>query len=83
MRRSSCGQARDRATDLDAAERGAGATRVEPGEFIGIPVDAGTVCFVNGGALATGMPDGDWMTLFEDSGDDFWFRSDGRPGAHP
>lgn len=44
-----------------------------PGEFSGIPVDAGTVCFVDADALASGMPDGSWMELFQDAGDDSWF----------
>lgn len=41
--------------------------------FYGIPVDAGTVAFVDGGAAQSFTPpDGDWERLFED-GPESWF----------
>lgn len=46
-----------------------------PGEFFGFPVDAGTACFVDGGALSYGMPpDEDWYeTIFDNGTPTSWF----------
>jgi Protein of unknown function (DUF4241) len=47
----------------------------EDGEYHGFPVDAGTACFVDGGALATGMPDNNWLEeVFENDSPDCWFE---------
>lgn len=48
----------------------------EPGEEYGVPVDAGTVCFVDGEAMARGMPEDltSWYEEVFDSGrPDSWF----------
>jgi hypothetical protein len=49
--------------------------KLEPDEILGFPVDAGTACFVDDGALKTGMPDfGLWNDhIFEDSAANSWF----------
>jgi hypothetical protein len=45
------------------------AAALAPGEFFSFPVDAGTACFVDGGALGDGMPtDGDWYETIFDNG---------------
>lgn len=51
------------------------AAALAPGEFFGFPVDAGTACFVDGGALGYGMPaDGDWYeTIFDNGTATSWF----------
>ena len=49
---------------------------LEPGEEYGIPVDAGTVCLVDGEAVRRGMPEAesDWYeTVFENDSADCWF----------
>jgi hypothetical protein len=53
-----------------------------PGEFYGFPVDAGTACFVDGGALAYGMPsDGDWYEpIFDNGTPSSWFARMDDPG---
>jgi hypothetical protein len=46
----------------------------EDGSYWGFPVDAGTACFVDQGAVETLMPDGDWYTtLFDDGTPNSWF----------
>lgn len=48
----------------------------EPGEEYGVPVDAGTVCFVDGEAVRRGMPADEttWFeSLFDNGQDDSWF----------
>jgi Protein of unknown function (DUF4241) len=53
-----------------------------PDEFVGFPVDSGTACFVDGGAVETAMPEGDWYTdLFNTGQPDAWFERIGDP-AH-
>lgn len=50
---------------------------LEPEEEYGIPVDAGTVCFVDDEAVRRGMPaeESDWYeTVFENDSDDCWFN---------
>jgi hypothetical protein len=46
------------------------------GEFIGFPVDAGTACFIDEGAIATGMPpEEDWYEgVFENADSSCWFN---------
>lgn len=47
----------------------------DDGDYHGFPVDAGTACFVDGGALATGMPDGNWYdAVFDNESADCWFK---------
>jgi hypothetical protein len=48
---------------------------LEPGEFVGFQVDAGTACFVDDEALVRGMPDEmTWLKdLFENERSDCWF----------
>lgn len=42
--------------------------------FCGFPVDAGTVCFVDAGSLALGMPPvGQWGQVFDDGSPASWF----------
>jgi hypothetical protein len=45
-------------------------------EFIGFPVDAGTACFVDDRAVATGMPSPEtWLKhVFDNDRDDCWFK---------
>lgn len=44
------------------------------GEVHGVPVDAGTVAFCDAGAVATGMPEGDWYEgVFDTGREDSWF----------
>jgi hypothetical protein len=51
------------------------------GEYHGFPVDAGTACFVDGGALATGMPENNWLEeVFENDSPDCWFERMDDPG---
>lgn len=47
----------------------------DDGEFHGFPVDAGTACFVDGGALEACMPEQEtwYETLFETDQPDCWF----------
>lgn len=52
-------------------------TVIPEGEYIGFGVDAGTACFVDGGAIASGMPDSDWYDDVFDSVDEdvtSWFN---------
>lgn len=53
------------------------AADLDPEEFFGFGVDSGTACFVDGGALASGMPDAtavNWYEEIFDSGTpDAWF----------
>jgi hypothetical protein len=48
---------------------------LEDEQFVGFGVDAGTACFIDEGALATGMPDPvDWSDeVFENDDDACWF----------
>jgi hypothetical protein len=44
------------------------------GDYYGFPVDAGTACFVDEGALAGGMPDGNWHEqVFDNGSPESWF----------
>lgn len=44
-------------------------------EYVGFPVDAGTACFIDGGAVEHAMPDGDWYEdLFDTGRPDAWFE---------
>ena len=46
----------------------------EDGDYFGFPVDAGTACFADEGALAGGMPDGNWYEeIFDNGSPDSWF----------
>jgi Protein of unknown function (DUF4241) len=44
---------------LELGPAGESLPRLGPGEFVGFPVDAGTACFVDAGAIETAMPEGD------------------------
>jgi hypothetical protein len=48
---------------------------LEPGEFYGFGVDAGTACFVDAASLEEGMPDSStwYEDLFENENEDCWF----------
>jgi len=47
----------------------------DEGDYYGFPVDAGTACFVDDGAVATAMPDNNWYEdLFENESPDCWFE---------
>lgn len=48
----------------------------EDGEYHGFPVDAGTACFVDGGALAACMPEQEtwYEDLFENATPESWFQ---------
>jgi len=53
----------------------------DEGEYYGFPVDAGTACFVDDGAVATAMPDTYWYEdLFDDGSSDSWFARMDDPG---
>lgn len=56
--------------------------KLEPDEFVGFPVDAGTACFVDDEALVKGMPDeSTWYeSLFENDSPDSWFNRMDDPG---
>jgi len=57
------------------------AEMTEEGDYYGFPVDAGTACFVDDGAVTTAMPDGDWFeNLFENDSSDCWFSRMDDPG---
>ena len=44
------------------------------GDYHGFPVGAGTACFIDGGAVATAMPDCDWYDeLFDNGSSESWF----------
>jgi len=44
------------------------------GSYYGFPVDAGTACFADHGAVAALMPEGDWYeTLFDNGTNSSWF----------
>jgi hypothetical protein len=46
----------------------------DDGTYHGFPVDAGTACFVDQGAVETLMPDGNWYyDIFENGTPDSWF----------
>ncbi len=46
----------------------------EDGDYHGFPVDAGTACFVDAGAVTSCMPDGNWYEdLFDNGTPDSWF----------
>ncbi|SMC27850.1 Protein of unknown function [Andreprevotia lacus DSM 23236] len=53
------------------------APETEPGEFVGVPVDAGTIAFVDADAVARLMPDPaatSWYEhLFDNGDEDSWF----------
>jgi hypothetical protein len=49
----------------------------EEGDFLGFSVDTATACFIDDGAIATGMPadQSDWYDqIFESSSADCWFK---------
>jgi len=46
----------------------------DDGLYNGFPVDAGTACFVDQGAVDTLMPDGDWQDVFDNGTPDSWFE---------
>jgi hypothetical protein len=46
----------------------------DDGLYNGFPVDAGTACFVDQGAVDTLMPDGDWQDVFDNGKPDSWFE---------
>jgi hypothetical protein len=53
----------------------------DEGDYWGFPVDAGTACFADDGAVATAMPDGNWYEgLFENASPDCWFARMDDPG---
>ena len=53
----------------------------DQGKYQGFPVDAGTACFVDEGAIAAAMPDGNWHEdLFENASPDCWFARMDDPG---
>jgi hypothetical protein len=46
----------------------------DEGGYFGFPVDAGTACLVDQGAVDTLMPDGDWFAgLFDNGTSESWF----------
>jgi Protein of unknown function (DUF4241) len=46
----------------------------DDGTYHGFPVDAGTACFVDQGAIEALMPDGDWYeNIFDDGTPNSWF----------
>jgi hypothetical protein len=46
----------------------------DDGTYNGFPVDAGTACFVDQGAVETLMPDGNWYeSIFDDGTSNSWF----------
>jgi hypothetical protein len=46
----------------------------EDGTYSGFPVDAGTACFVDDGAISTSMPADDWLDgLFDNGTPESWF----------
>jgi uncharacterized protein DUF4241 len=46
----------------------------DDGTYYGFPVDAGTACFVDQGAVDTLMPDGDWQDIFDNGTPNSWFE---------
>jgi hypothetical protein len=60
---------------LTPDEDGHAAAELADEEFIGFGVDAGTACFLDEGALATGMPEPvDWYDdVFENDEEECWF----------
>jgi hypothetical protein len=47
----------------------------DDGTYYGFPVDAGTACFVDQGAVDTLMPDGDWYeAIFDNGTPNSWFE---------
>ena len=45
------------------------------GQYCGFPVDAGTACFVDDGAVAAAMPTGSWHEdVFDNNSPDCWFE---------
>jgi len=47
----------------------------DDGTYYGFPVDAGTACFVDQGAVDTLMPDGDWYEdIFDNGTPNSWFE---------
>lgn len=61
---------------LTPSRKGKRKPRLRKGEFVGFPVDAGTACFVDEGALFYGMPDPrTWYEgVFENEREDCWFK---------
>jgi Protein of unknown function (DUF4241) len=45
----------------------------DDGTYYGFPVDAGTACFVDQGAVEALMPDGNWEDVFDNGTSNSWF----------
>lgn len=53
----------------------------DDGQYLGFPVDSGTACLVDDGAVATAMPGGNWHdALFDTGRPDSWFARMDDPG---
>lgn len=69
------GEPEVRRSVLQPGPDGESVPELAPDEYVGFPVDTGTACFADGGAVESAMPEGDWYTDVFDTGEpDAWFE---------